>query len=77
MNNGRKQLIIKAFQKLDRTGDGIVTVEDLKGVYNVTKHKKFISGEWTEDQCLGEFLESFEQPNSKDGKVCNLSVACF
>ena len=70
MNNTRRQLIIKAFQKLDKSGDGVVTVSDLKGVYNVSKHKKYLSGEWTEDQCLGEFLESFESAESKDGQVC-------
>ena len=69
MNNNRRSLIRQAFQKLDKTGDGIVTVEDLKGVYNVKKHKKYISGEWTEDQCLGEFLKSFDTPNEADGKV--------
>ena len=69
MNNGRKQLIIKAFQKLDKSGDNVVTVDDLKGVYNVTKHKKYISGEWSEDQCLREFLDSFDSPDNKDGQV--------
>ena len=72
MNNCRKSLIRQAFQKLDKTGDGIVTVEDLRGVYNVKKHKKFISGEWTEDQCLAEFLTSFDTPNEADGKVRQL-----
>jgi len=69
MNNGRKQLIIKAFQKLDKSGDNVVTVDDLKGVYNVTKHKKYISGEWSEDQCLREFLDSFDSPDNKDGQI--------
>ena len=45
MSNARKNLIRQAFQKLDRTGDNVVTVEDLKGVYNVSKHKKFLSGD--------------------------------
>ena len=35
MSKSRENLIRKAFQKLDKTGDGFVTVEDLKGVYNV------------------------------------------
>ena len=35
MSKSRENLIRQAFQKLDKTGDGFVTVEDLKGVYNV------------------------------------------
>ena len=71
MNNSRKELVRRAFQKLDKTGDGVVTVQDLHGVYNVKKHPKYISGEWTEDQCLKQFLDSFDSPNDKDGKVNN------
>ena len=40
-----------------------------RNVYNVKNHKKYKSGEWTEDQCLREFLDSFDTPNEKDGKV--------
>ena len=69
MNQNRRALITQAFHKLDKTGDGFVTVEDLHGVYNVKNHKKYLSGEWTEDECLKEFLDSFDSPNDKDGKV--------
>ena len=69
MNQTRKSLVTRAFNKLDKTGDGIITVEDLKGVYNVKKHKKYLNGEWTEEQCLGEFLKSFDTPNEADGQV--------
>lgn len=31
MSQSRREIIEKAFQKLDRTGDGVVTVDDLKG----------------------------------------------
>lgn len=69
MNNTRKSLIRKAFQKLDKTGDNIITIEDLKGVYNVTKHPKYLSGEWTEDQCMRTFLDAFDDRDNKDGQV--------
>lgn len=69
MTNPRKELVRKAFKKLDKSGDGVVTVEDLRGVYNVQKHPKYLSGEWTEDQCLGQFLVSFDTPNEADGKI--------
>ena len=68
MNASRKSLVTRAFNKLDRTGDSLITVEDLKGVYNVKKHPKYLNGEWTEDQCLGQFLESFDS-DDKDGQV--------
>lgn len=31
MSNARKELITLAFKKFDRTGDGVITVDDLKG----------------------------------------------
>ena len=68
MSQARRNLIHKAFKKLDKSGDGIVTVEDLHGVYNCKKHPKYLSGEWTEDQCLRQFLDSFDS-DDKDGKV--------
>lgn len=71
MSERRKRLINQAFMKLDKTGDGQITVEDLKGVYSVKHHKKYLNGEWTEDQCLREFLDSFDSPNDKDGKVAS------
>lgn len=69
MSSHRRGLIIQAFKKLDKLCDGSVTVEDLRGVYNISKHPKFISGEWNEDQCLKEFLTSFDTPNCLDGRV--------
>ncbi|KAJ6664212.1 hypothetical protein lerEdw1_008430 [Lerista edwardsae] len=69
MSKVRKEIIEEAFRKLDRTGDGLVTVEDLHGVYNSQSHPKFQSGEWTEDQVFRTFLDNFDSPNDKDGKV--------
>ncbi|CAL8278881.1 unnamed protein product [Merluccius merluccius] len=69
MSNARKEVIMEAFRKLDKTGDGVITVDDLRGVYNVKNHPKFQNGEWTEDQIFRKFLDSFDSPNDKDGKV--------
>ncbi|KAI3386993.1 hypothetical protein SNEBB_004800 [Seison nebaliae] len=66
MNGRRRELIAKAFTKLDKTGDGRITVEDLRGVYDPRKHPKYQNGEWTEDQCLKQFLKCFEASSSKD-----------
>ena len=66
MSNARLELISTAFEKLDKTGDGKITVDDLRGVYNARQHKKFKSGEMTEDQVFVEFLKTFE---SRPGDV--------
>ncbi|NXO39431.1 CAPSL protein, partial [Locustella ochotensis] len=69
MSNARKEIIMQAFQKLDKTGDGVITIEDLRGLYNVKHHPKYLNGEWTEDQVFRAFLENFDSPYDKDGKV--------
>uniref|UniRef100_A0A8B9HR42 Calcyphosine-like a n=1 Tax=Astyanax mexicanus TaxID=7994 RepID=A0A8B9HR42_ASTMX len=69
MSGTRVQVIKQAFQKLDSTGDGLVTIEDLQGVYNSKHHPKYKSGEWTEEQVFRSFLDSFDSPYEKDGKV--------
>ncbi|KAK7131151.1 hypothetical protein R3I94_016325 [Phoxinus phoxinus] len=69
MSNARKEVVLQAFKKLDKSGDGVVTIEDLRGVYNVKHHPKYQNGEWTEDQVFRKFLDSFDSPDDKDGKV--------
>jgi hypothetical protein len=36
---------------------------------NAKRHPKFISGEWTEEQVLRNFLDSIDTPGNPDGKV--------
>ncbi|NXC06863.1 CAPSL protein, partial [Orthonyx spaldingii] len=69
MSNARKEIIMQAFRKLDKTGDGVITIEDLRGMYNVKYHPKYINGDWTEDQVFRAFLDNFDSPYDKDGKV--------
>uniref|UniRef100_A0A9L0JM07 EF-hand domain-containing protein n=1 Tax=Equus asinus TaxID=9793 RepID=A0A9L0JM07_EQUAS len=40
MSQAREAVIAAAFAKLDRSGDGVVTVDDLRGVYNGRAHPK-------------------------------------
>jgi len=60
MNEFRTNLVSQAFKKLDKTGDGTLTINDIKGVYNAKNHPDVRSGKRTEDEVLGEFLETFE-----------------
>lgn len=75
MSKARKEVVMQAFRKLDKTGDGVITIEDLRGVYNAKYHPKYQNGEWTEDQVFRKFLDSFDSPYDKDGKVTN--AGCF
>ncbi|XP_027137973.1 calcyphosine-like b isoform X1 [Larimichthys crocea] len=77
MSQARKEVIMQAFRKLDKTGDGVITIEDLKGVYNAKNHPKYQNGEWTEDQVFRKFLDSFDSPYDKDGKVTNTQQTDF
>ena len=34
MSDARKSLCLQAFKKIDKTGDGVLQLEDINGVYN-------------------------------------------
>ena len=61
LNQNRLSLVKLAYKKLDRDGSGIVDIEDLKGVYDTSKHPDVLSGKKSRDQVLIDFLETFEQ----------------
>ncbi|GFR06671.1 calcyphosin [Trichonephila clavata] len=65
----RLDIIEKAFAKMDQSGDGSVTLEDLKGVYSGKEHPDVVEGKKSEDEVLLEFLANFDTPNKADGKV--------
>ena len=60
MNNKRVALVRQAFKILDKSGDGVVDITDIRGVYNAKMHPDVKSGKKTEDEILGEFLDTFE-----------------
>ena len=69
MAASRRAIVDKAFDKLDKTGDGVITIEDIAGTYDVTKHPKFQSGDWNKVRVLQEFLEQFQVSGSNDDVI--------
>jgi hypothetical protein len=75
MNPGRKAFVKKAFDKIDKNKNGIVEIDDIKGVYNAKFHPDVKLGKKTEEEVLSEFLDTFElhysllHPNTKDHKI--------
>ena len=69
MSESRRNIVEQAFRKLDKTGDGIVTIDDIRGVYSVVSQGRYKSGEESADIILNKFLLNFEAQGLVDGKV--------
>ncbi|XP_076098666.1 calcyphosin-like [Mytilus galloprovincialis] len=69
MSQTRIAIINEAFAEFDKeTGDGVITLEDLRKDYIVENHPSYKRGFFTKDQVLSEFLHVFEK-ETEDGKV--------
>ena len=56
MNERRKNMVLKAFAILDKTGDGRITFEDVKNIYDVTGSSDFTERRLTKEQIVSNFL---------------------
>ena len=75
INQNRKNLVQKAFTKLDKNKNGIIELDDIIGVYNAKHHPDVKMGKKTEEEVLADFLDTFElhyslqHPGSRDKKI--------
>jgi len=60
MNSYRRGLCERAFKIMDKDKSGVLNIDDIKGVYNGKHHPDVKSGKKTEEEVLGEFLDTFE-----------------
>jgi len=74
MSKTRLDMVDRAFSKMDKTGDGVINVQDLKLAYNVSQHPKYLSGEKTADELLKKFLDVFQPSDTNlDDEVISSS----
>lgn len=69
MSESRKRIVDLAFKKMDKTGDGFITMADLKRLYNVKASSRYQAGEDSEASLLQTFLDHFEADATHDGRV--------
>jgi len=77
MNPHRRQTALKCYRIMDKDGSGQLDINDIRGTYNAKKHPDVMSGKKTEDDILGEFLDTFEDhfcdmkgnADSRDGNI--------
>ena len=61
LNRRRREIILMAFDKLDKDGSGVVTMEDLRAAFHVSEDNPDVaSGLCTKEQALERMLERFD-----------------
>lgn len=67
MNERRVALVHMAFKVVDVTGDGVLTIDDLKDAYDVSWHPGVKDGSMTKEAALRDFLSQWDR-KEKDGR---------
>lgn len=61
MNERRVALVDLAYGVLDPARSGAVTLADIASKYDVSQNPKVLSGEWTKDRALREFVKEWDR----------------
>ena len=49
MNDYRRSLVEAAFNKIDRNGNGVIEIDDIKDTYNAKRHPDVVQGKKSEE----------------------------
>ena len=60
LSERRINMVKKAFSILDNDGSGIIKVNDIDGIYDVSMNPEFLEGRKTKNEILTEFLNNFD-----------------
>ena len=69
LNESRLDMVQQAFDILDVTGDGLVTIEDMAQAYDASWHPDVKEGTADPNKALRKLLDQFDTPDEKDGIV--------
>ena len=76
MNERRKNMVLKAFAMLDKDQSGKVTVSDISGIFDVSRHPEFIEGRASRDQILANFLNQFDGNRGNNDGIITMDEFC-
>ena len=70
LSERRVNMVKKAFAVLDTDGSGVIKVNDIDGIYDVSMNPEFLEGRKTKTEILTEFLNNFDGARgNNDGQV--------
>jgi len=66
----RKAMVNKAFAMMDRDGSGVLNIQDIGSIYDVSMNPEFLEGRKTREEILADFLNNFDGARgNNDGQV--------
>lgn len=69
LKENRLNLVLQAFNLLDTSGDGIISFDEIASKYDCSKHPDVLSGKKTPQKVYHEFMSTFEDSKTADGKI--------
>eukprot|EP00806_Schmidingerella_arcuata_P000234 Macronucleus_1208.p1 GENE.Macronucleus_1208~~Macronucleus_1208.p1 ORF type:complete len:291 (+),score=158.04 Macronucleus_1208:1-873(+) len=66
----RKTMVNKAFAMMDRDGSGVINIQDIGQIYDVSMNPEFLEGRKSREEILSDFLNNFDGARgNNDGQV--------